>query len=407
MVACDLSSVVSESPHRLIQSLNNQFEDCRRFSRFYLLRGRAYGQLERFDLAASDFEYALLLEPENGEALIDYAEALYLSGAVIEALAVNAQIADLSPLPEPVKSLVKARDKIWRAPSTTQSHRLELGVGVSSNVNNGLSGETQTLTLGEDRYDFELEDRYRAKSGLIFNSSYHTLSNEKASGGTLIKFVGIDFNSGSHASQDSFQLTAGLEQPLRSERFLNARLQGRYQEIDGDTVVSLSARSQLAQKTLLLPEQTSVYGILAHRSAEIAPLTFKLGIESTKQFLWHNRPSELGVWGGVDFPLSAARAGGVRGEAGVYASSIQTLKNSNLVVSTYLSASSDTRGYSQLLNSNAKRWVSRVGVKGELDFPREDDYRFVISLGHNRQLSNIGLFERVSTEASVRLIKSW
>ena len=93
-------SLVEDTPRLVRDELLALTNDCEQSSQFFALLGSA--QLAVGDLlqAGENLELALLLEPDNGSAMVDYAEVLFELGQVSSAVRHQQLLLEPSDLPE-------------------------------------------------------------------------------------------------------------------------------------------------------------------------------------------------------------------------------------------------------------------------------------------------------------------
>ena len=108
---------------------------CLRSTEYFALRGAA--QLNSGMVAESldSLERALLLDPDNGAAQIDYAEALFQQGQLFSALALNEQILDRGDLPANLQPALAARQQTWQSMTQQTSFQADLLAGYDTNLN--------------------------------------------------------------------------------------------------------------------------------------------------------------------------------------------------------------------------------------------------------------------------------
>ena len=129
------------------QQLAPLLAECLESSEFFALHGAA--QLNSGQLAAAleSLERALLIEPDNGAARIDYAQALYEQGQLFTALEINAQLLTRTDLPPNLQPLLASRQQSWQALTRETVYQLDVLAGYDDNLNGGLDSGQVTLTL--------------------------------------------------------------------------------------------------------------------------------------------------------------------------------------------------------------------------------------------------------------------
>ena len=88
----DFYQMLDDSPASAQAQLIALLDQCSQSSAYFALLGAS--QLATGDLfqALENLELALLIDPKNGAASVDYAEVLYQQGQVLSALEINEQL---------------------------------------------------------------------------------------------------------------------------------------------------------------------------------------------------------------------------------------------------------------------------------------------------------------------------
>jgi len=109
---------------RLHLQLEGHLSDCLRSPDYFALYGASQLNVGLIGYALESLERALLLNPEHGAAMVDYAEALYHNGEVLAALALNQQLQQRDDLPESLLPILLNRDRFWRSKTKKQRNQL-------------------------------------------------------------------------------------------------------------------------------------------------------------------------------------------------------------------------------------------------------------------------------------------
>tara|TARA_B100001250_G_scaffold320967_1_gene283929 strand:- start:23931 stop:25283 length:1353 start_codon:yes stop_codon:yes gene_type:complete len=157
--------LLESDPAAARAELSVLLNECYESSEYFALVGAAH--LETGDLfqALENLERALLLDPENGSAAVDYAELLFRQGQVLGALEINSQLLAREDLPEGVQKLVVGRDRLWRRYTTDTDFGLGVSFGYDDNLNSAPMGEQLTLTLSGQPVSLDISPEYRAAGG--------------------------------------------------------------------------------------------------------------------------------------------------------------------------------------------------------------------------------------------------
>ena len=158
-------SAVEESPAEIERELSSLIDECSESSEYYALLGAV--QLASGDLfrALESLELALLYEPDNGSALVDYAEVLYRQGDVLSALELNEQLMARQDLPLGLKEGLSVRQRRWRSLLFRADLSLATALGYDNNLNNAPVSDRLALTLSGRPVTLEVSPEYQAQSG--------------------------------------------------------------------------------------------------------------------------------------------------------------------------------------------------------------------------------------------------
>lgn len=143
--------------------------ECLLSSEFFALYGVAQMENGNLSAALESLERSLLLDPANGAAQIDYAQALYLRGQLFPALDLNDQILVRDDLPADIRTMLVARKKAWRQQTRQHGFVAEALAGYDSNLNGAPSPGQITLTLSGEPVELILSEDYRPESGPYTN----------------------------------------------------------------------------------------------------------------------------------------------------------------------------------------------------------------------------------------------
>jgi len=145
------------------------FPFCLQSSEFFALYGASQLNSGRIAEASESLERALLLEPNNGAAQIDYAETLYLQGDLFSALELNKLLLARDDLPEELHALMLEREQAWQSLTREHTTQLDILAGYDNNLNGAPDSSQVTRTLAGEPVILELNDEFRAKSGPYLN----------------------------------------------------------------------------------------------------------------------------------------------------------------------------------------------------------------------------------------------
>lgn len=156
---------------QLEQQLSPYLQSCLRSSEYFALYGAAQLNNEKLPEALETLERALMLNPDNGSALIDYSEALFLSGQPVAALELNTQLQTRTDLPEHLRPILQTRATYWQTFTRRLNHRFGAQVGYDNNLNGAPQLDALTLTLSDQLVELSLDESSKPISG--FNTKLH------------------------------------------------------------------------------------------------------------------------------------------------------------------------------------------------------------------------------------------
>ena len=396
------------------QSLADIFDQCLRSSEYFSLLGAAQLNTGRLADAIESLERALLLDPDNGAALIDYAEALLEDGQLFAAIEVNQLLLARPDTPPSLKQQIQGRQREWSALTRQTEWQVDLLGGYDSNLNGAPDTETVALTLSGEPILLKLNETYQAIEGPYLNARvaarHSRLSPEhqdtlfgqvrgrlsEDTGSDVTQFAGRYTRRGSPLPGID-QLSIGLNHLvfLGNSLFTGADVSYRGGPA---TIGRCSANLNAALQQQRWYQQRRLDGIEMRAGAEAAcRIGATIGQEITfGAGLLHN------------LALDDNRLGGNRD--GWQATAGWRVTSPQRVITTQLSFTSilDGRGFSPLLKNNARRSVQRGSVlvqyREKLDFMARG-LELVANLYHQDQRSNLGLFETIDTSIQVGL--SW
>ena len=391
--------------------LKEIFDQCLESTEYFALLGAAELNVGNLLESLEALERSLLLDPDNGAALIDYAEALMLDGQLFAALEIHTILEDRDDVPEGLMSQLVQRRIEWQKLTKQTVWQAELGGGHDNNLNGAPSSNQIALTLSGEPIFLALSEEYRSASGAFFNAGLgaeHTRLTadlqHALSGRVRSRFSEDD-------SSDIVQLTGGYSQLRRARRFAyRTGLGVNHLSFSGDPLfsgVDLSQRLELARGSSACDRYLSgaAQNQIWHTQRRLDGLELKAGVGGYCTFgglTNHAFSFELNIINNLGY--RDARLGGDR--AGWQALSQWRHAGSNGIFSAQLEMASilDEEGYSPLLANNERRRISRRSVSIQYVRPtsllggRAD---LVANLFYQSQESNIGLFQIEDSAASI------
>ena len=158
----DFYDKIESEPDALIAELDGMLEQCYTDSEYFALAGAAYLRLGDLLRALENLERALLLDPANGSAAIDFAEVLFRQGQVISAIEINSQLLSRSDLSGDLREAISARQSSWRSAATQKSFTLGTSLGYDNNLNSAPIADRIALTLSGNPVLLDVSSEFRA-----------------------------------------------------------------------------------------------------------------------------------------------------------------------------------------------------------------------------------------------------
>jgi len=381
---------------------------CLRSSEYYALLGAAQLNSGKLDVASESLERALLLDPTNGAAQIDYAEALYAAGQLFPALQLNETLLSRDDIPAELREKLTQRQTLWR--SNTKQHFLQLDLlaGYDNNLNGAPGADQITLTLSGEPVLLALNTDLQRQEGAFTNarlsSRQLTLSANGQSSWTNEMRGRVSQNTQSDLLQ--FDSRYSLIKPSRrrtlqwdagasslffggSALYSAAQTRLRYQP---NTAKRCAPVYEIASQYQRFHSQTALDAWESKATVGASCVAGERGVNVIR----------YGFDGGYinNRALNAKRPGDDRDGWQVNFRAQRALFGGELTAQASYTRLEDDSGYSPILLNGTARWQERsqlllqhrtplrLGAKGAL---------FLVNLSHQAQSSNIELFDLTDT----------
>lgn len=397
-----------------LDRLQPLLSQCLESSEYFALFGAAQLNNGLLDESMESLERALLLNPDNGAAQIDYANALMQDGQIFPALEINEQLLEREDLPADLAQQIAERQANWQALTRETSWQLDLLGGYDNNLNGAPDQDLITLTLSGDPILLGLNPEFQAVSGPYLNlrlvGRHRRLNPENQH-----NFSGeIRGRLSEDSSSDVVQI-AGRYGLIRPDQSNSWQLNGGTNHLlfGGKplfTGTDASFRYQLSSRSRCRPYLgLAVQHQLWHNQSRLNGLEAKLGAGTSCPLF--NRDDQLinvEISGLSNEALKDNRLGGNR-EGWQLALDWQYRSSRGLFMARYNYTSlKDQEGFSPLLSNNARRDVDRNALLLQYQEPVQALGRsalFLINIYHQDQNSNLELFRTTDTTAEIGL--SW
>ena len=394
--------------------LETLFEECLDSTEYFALYGAALLNTGRLPEAMESLERALLLDPENGAALIDYAAALLQDGQLFAAIEANALVLEREDIPPALEPQVATRQRDWSALTRQTSWQLDLLGGYDDNLNGAPDRDLVALTLAGEPIFLNLSQEFQSVSGPFFNLR-GLLRHRQLAPDSQHNFIGqVRTRLSEDTASDVLQVS-GRYNRLQATRRNSLQLGGGLNHLmfGGNPLFTGSDARFRYQVGRSLGCRPYYGGALQHQ-------------------LWHNQSRlngfEAALSVGSTCPLAGLGGQRLNVEASVLRNA--ALKDSRLggdrqgwqfvvdwqvavargVFSAQFNHTTllDERGYTPLLANNARRDIARNSVL--LQYREQVNFigsgaQLMVNVYHQDQNSNLSLFEIEDTSLEIGL--SW
>lgn len=391
---------------KVLLRLEAELENCLQNAEYFALLGAAQLNTGQLSQALESLERALLIDPDNGAARIDYAEGLYLAGQVFPALEINGSLLLRQDLPATLKPVLEARQQSWRQQTRNRRLLLEATAGYDNNLNGAPTRSDLSLTFGGSPVSFTLDADSQPQQGSFTNlrmggawqwatpSSQHELvatarARQASAGDADLAQADWRYTYAVPTRQNRWEWSAGSSHmlfggsPLYSVGDLRARV------VLGNAGCRPSAEAGLQK--LNFHGQSVMNGIETSLFAGYAC-----------QF---STESQLRLEGGLinNNAAYANRPGGDRSGWNLRLNWQLSLLGGELASQLGYAHLDDDQGYSALLNNGALRQVGSYYANIRYQRLLTGGLSVLFKVSHQRQHSNLQPFENRGTAAEAGL----
>ena len=393
--------------------LEGLFDSCLQSAEYFALRGAAQLNTGALPQAIESLERALLLDPDNGAALIDYGVALYNDGQLFAALDVNQILIERDDVPEGLREQIVERQALWQSQTVETAYRADLSGGFDNNLNGGPRDSQIAITLSGESIYLALNENFRSVEGPFLISGLAAMHTRLSPGRRDALTGQIRGRFSENRESDVIQL-AGAYDVLREGRRSSIRqwLGASHLLFSGEalfTGVDLAHRFQLNRRSSACDRYLSAE--FQHQTWHTQRLLDGVevraalgGLCSFNGLEGHRFGLELALL--QNYALRDRRLGGDRDGWQMRGQWQYTVGRGLLAAQIELGSLLDGVGYSPLLDDNSRRVVSRRAFNMQFLYPgsvlgRRAD--LTVNVYHQDQSSNIGLFKVTDTSLSIGL----
>lgn len=373
--------------------LATQLEQCLNHSDYFALYGASLLYTGNIAKSLEMLERALLINPNNGAARVDYAQALFESGQVVAALQVNDNLLRSEGIPDQLKTFLSKRHQAWKASTHYWRHQLSYLYGHSSNLNNATHIESLDLTLAGQRFPILLDESSLAQSGFY---QFIGLQSQRYQATPFGKNV-LAFSLKSRLSDqersdtDAFKLNYTMEDESLAWRTFST-FEFEHIQLGGDGLYSALAagwRIEPREQAEYYLDTTTRYIRFSNQDVlDEVSLVLSPGVQT----FWEDNRLGVELSYGMNFSLND-RPGDDRTLSEVSVFYDMGLWRGRLMSRFSYTENQDSQGYSSSLENNAKRDTQAITGSLQYLYPISDAWLVHGSYYYRRQISNISLFE--------------
>lgn len=403
--------VEKNARQQLRETLQQQQHDCLMMAGYWANYGAlllAEGEQHAASLA---LERALLLDPHLMGAKIDYALALAHGGEYPSALQLLSELLQQPDIPAATALQLRQWQQAWQP--VVRKGRLGWFIGRDSNLTSAPKDDNLTLTFPNGEATLALADAFRPRAGYVQLFEANLQQTQLLQTGQQLHIYGdLRWRQTAINSANYQQLELGalwLAYHRRGRTWWNVHLQeivgqGQpwYRSVRAGWTQEFNTEALETEGSLLWSVYFKAcrprvgwevekrdYLQTATLNSVFGGINAALHCERTAQENW-----QLALRLGQDVADDAQRPGGnqVRGDVRLFWR--KPLGRGQFQTDLNYSWQQDQRGYSPLLQQNARRWQTRVGARFEYTYPLSvPAWEWVSSWEMNRQFSNLPLFK--------------
>ena len=392
----------------LSQQLASLQPECLESAEFYALYGAALLNSGNLPEAGESLERALLLEPGNGSAQIDYAQALFLQGQLFSALELNQQLLQRQDLPGSLQSTLEDRQQNWQSLTRERSGRIDLLTGYDTNLNSAPNSERLSLSLSGQPVLVELSDEFKPTRGPYLNfrvnGRYRQFAPQHQHNWLLDMRGRFSEDTDSDLLQlegrysfvrpgrsQSWELNGGVSHLLfgGTSLFTAADVRALYQP---NSNLRCRPYYGLALQSQLFHGQSHLDALESKASAGMnCPLDTVAGN--------HLLSAEVGLLN--NSAVNNGRPGGSRHGWQVNLGWRYRLPQGEIISQITHNQWRDDKGYTPLLADGARRWLRSSFALLQYRRPFLDDLTLMVNFYHQRQDSNLKIFKSNDTALEI------
>lgn len=395
----------------LEQQLAAIMPECLESSQYFAVLGAAQLNSSQLAPAMESLERALLIDPDNGAAQIDYAQTLFELGQLFSALELNERLIQRADLPADLKPLLEQRHRTWNQLTRELSFDAEIFAGYDDNLNEGPdsteitltpSGDSILLTLSPDLQPVSapylsvgLTSRYRQlapahQHNLITQVRGRVSENTESD---YIQFA-AQYAFVVPDNDQSWQISSGVSHLHFGGRplFSGVEAAARYQinrEGRCNPYAVLTAQHQVFHDQSLLNGLEAKGGLGANCNLSTSRRSHQVSAEISAL---------------SNKALKNNRLGGDRSGWQLHLDWRMPIFRGEFRALLDFTSLEDDKAYSPILDNGADRWQHRSSVMLQYNEPLRwfgENMDLLVNVSHQQQQSNLTLFRTTNTTAEI------
>lgn len=430
--ACDSTDMLMQSADAMRLALPR----CQKNATYLARMGHLYLQEQRYAEAADHLERALLFQPEDTAAQLDYALALAGSGDLTSALNLMLALQQRPDLPEPLRRSLRLATREWTGANGEAAQPMQatrIGAGLRLGYDSNLLGAPQlrsiTLTLPGESITLPIDGSSQPRPGGYARADMRLDHTRLLEGRRRWDLQAAILQRSSPRVNDANSTQAELQ--LEHARSPASPGHIGYYASGALAVLRTHAGTRYASQGVA----TGLQWAVAHAGGERADsgarfsCTGRLGLEWQNRAL-HSNPVlsgrysgvsahwgcsvpaglqwQLALRGGRDQPRQASRPGGAQDQFSLRAYARGAVGGSGAwVLDTEASHSQDASGYSPLLDNGRRRRISRLSLRAEYQQQLAPGLVGLVGIESVSQHASLPLFSLRSQGAYLGLRAAW
>lgn len=379
--------------------------ECLQNSEYFALLGAAEMHRGELPPALEALERALLINPQNAGARIDYAEALFHAGQLFPALELNRSLLQRQDTPPQLVGMIEARQQAWRREITRFGFALDVAGGYDNNLNGGPASGEVTLTLSGESITLALDEDFLPLGGPYANTRVSGYYQRRRENGSHDLQFGLRSRNSEHPESDLLQLDWRYTFHDRGQAYAWSLGAGTSHLLFGGS--PLYAVSEVrwharregggCQPQYEVAAQYQQYHSRGQFSGVESAIGTGLDCRSTAAD--RNYGVELGVLGNRASESNRPGADRQGWHARLYWQ--EAVVGGTLRAQYSISRLDDDEGYSPIIAFGARRSVTSRYLRLQYLRPVAEDLAVTATLTHQRQASNLVPFQTDGTAVEV------